>query len=180
MTRILVLGALLVFSPLAHAQTADPLFSRMLGHWQGQGTRLSPISGHQLTVQADVVATIEELNGKTALLSQNQITETDSSVTPPSVKTYVRNYWILPVDGQPGQYELGAQGSTQPSSSGVLGSDGVFRVEQDLGGGANPYVDRSQTEFDSDRTVYSDTFSIGNEVQSRTQIEYLRTESGTE
>ena len=132
--------------------------------------RTYPISGKQVTVDADVQTTATVIDGKSALLSQNHITETSQTT-----KTYLSIYWIRPVDGQPGSYELGSQGTDQPSSSGVLGSDGIFRVEQDLGGGSTPYVVRSQTVFSPDQSVYSDTFTVGTEIQSQTRIEYQRT-----
>ncbi len=150
----------------------DPLFSQMEGHWTGHGNRIHLLSGRQTQVDVEVTTTYEEIRGKTALLSQNRITETDAGAL---AKTYLSNYWIRPSDTVPGGYELGLEGSTTPSSSGVLGSDAVFKVEQDFGGGStDALVDRSQTQFFPDRTVYSDVFTQGTQVQTQTQIEYRR------
>ena len=143
----------------------------MEGHWHGHGVRNYPISGRQVQVDAEVQTSYEVIRGQTALVSQNQITESASN-TPP--RTYQSTYWVRPSEGVPqsDHYELGAQGSDQAGSTGVLTSDGGFEVEQDLGNG---YVVRSRTEFQQDRTIYSDTFTVGNEIQSQTHIEYRRT-----
>jgi hypothetical protein len=164
---MILLGLLTAFR--AFAGDPDPLFTRMQGHWAGHGVRTFPISGRQVKIDADVETTSTLVGGKAAILSVNHITETDPSN--PIAKSYVTTYWVMPTSGQSGVYGLGAQGSTQPSSSGVLGSDGLFRVEQDLGGG---YVVKSQTQFQSDRTIYSDTFQAGDEIQSQSRIEYQR------
>jgi hypothetical protein len=170
---VLVLGNLLfsvLASPFATADS-DPLFQKMEGKWVGHGVRNYPISGRQVTVDAEVQTSSITVGGLPALLSQNQITESVPNSAP---RTYSTVYWVQPLQGQPGSYALGAQGSTQAGSSGVLGADGVFRVEQNLGGGSTPYVVKSETQFFGDHTVYSDTFTIGTVVQSQTQIDYQR------
>lgn len=143
----------------------------MEGKWQGHGIRSYPLSGRQTTIDAVVETSLVVIGGSRALLSQNQITETAPDTSP---RTYSTVYWVRAAAGRPDSYELGAQGSTEPTSSGSLGSDGIFRVEQDLGGGSQPYVIQSETQFLQDHTVYTDTFSIGTEIQSKSRIEYQR------
>ena len=163
-------AALLCIS-IAHADT-DPLLSKMEGKWHGHGIRTYAISERQITVDADVETSDIQVGGQLALLSQNRITE--SAPNTPS-RTYMTIYWVRPAQGRPGSYELGAQNSIQPSSSGSLDSDGIFRVEQDLGGGNPPFMVKSETQFLPEHTIYSDTFSNGTAVQSQTRIDYQRT-----
>jgi hypothetical protein len=170
---ILSFGLALALSASAFAD--DPLFSQMQGHWIGHGSRFHPISGRQIVVDTEVTTSFEVIRGKTALLSQNRITETAAGAPP---KTYLSDYWIRQSDNQPDpktvSYELGVQGSTLVASTGVLGADGVFRVEQDFGNANQAEVDRSETHFLLDQTNYSDVFSLGAEIQTQTQIEYHR------
>jgi hypothetical protein len=168
-----------------HLFSQDPLFSQMEGSWTGQGVRTEAISGRQIQIRAVVATHYETDGGVIELVSQNQITETSPGSAPNS---YESTYWVRVKVGEAGTYELGAPGQSAPSSIGILGQDGIFRVEQDLGGAsgvsnqagsqaakAGLYVIRSETEFQSNQTVYSDRFTDGSELQSQTRIVYQRT-----
>jgi len=171
MIHRLTLIILVLALGLSSAYADDPLFSRMEGEWLGHGNRFFPLSGRRVQVDAEVTTSFEVIRGKIALLSQNRITEISSDAAP---KTYLSNYWVRPSDSGEGAYELGVDGSTQATSTGAVGRDGVFRVEQDFGGGNQPLVDRSETQFLPGQSLYSDTFTQGTQVQSQTQIEYRR------
>lgn len=176
---MLSLLAVLLFSqpvlaaPAVAPSSDDPLFVRMEGRWVGTGVRhelLPPPS--DVSVQAQVTTSYEIVRGRLALVSHNQITETASGAAP---NTYTTVYWVQPKAGVPGVYEMGSEGSTQVSSTGTLGADGIFRVAEDLGGG---YTVDSQTVFLPGRSIYSETFSSmtqsGSQIQIQTRIEYER------
>lgn len=159
---------LAAFLSTAHADQ-DPLLARMEGHWVGHGVRKYAISGRQVQIDADVQTAYQVIGGQNALVSRNQITESAPGAAP---RGYTLTYWVRP-EGRPGSYALGAMTSTQPTSWGQFLGDGSFQSEQDLGG--NPPLDvSSTTRFYPDRTTYDETFRIGSEVQSQTEIEYQR------
>lgn len=147
----------------------------MLGHWKGTGTRSYPISGRQVEVSEDVLTISQAIHGEDAAFSRDQVTETAPGAAP---RSYVTEYWVSPTAGHPGCYALGGasdQGPGPASAIGLLGSDGVFRVDQNLGNG---YLVHSETRFEAGETLYTEIFKSGDEVQSRTEIRYTQITQG--
>jgi hypothetical protein len=156
-------------------QSGDPLFSLMVGHWTGQGTRTYPLSGRITQVTTEVTATISDVNGEQRLTSTNQITETPSTGAANSYQTV---YWIEPLLGHPGSYTLGynltTPGSPTVTSTGILGGDMIFRSDQNLG---NAYVIHSETQFSGNKSTFTETTFNGSSVVLKTVIDYERTGS---
>lgn len=148
----------------------DRLFPLMQGHWTGTGARQYLSDGTESTLSVEVDTSSEILGGRPALVSRNQWVETLAQGTP---RTYLSNYWIesAPLSGT---YQLGYLGSEKVSSTGVFGTDGIFRVDQQIGGGSEPMVVHSETQFLPEGTLYTETFSIGAQIVTRTRIEYRR------
>jgi hypothetical protein len=166
----LTASALTLSTSSAQSATGeDPLFARMEGRWNGQGTRTYPISGRTTQLVAEVNSSLSEVNGQERLVSQNQVTETAAAGTPQS---YSSVYWIEVKPGQPGQYILGAdQGST---SSGSLSKDGdltVFVSDQALG---NDYNIHSETQFNDLGPLFTETTTNGSQVILKSVIQYTR------
>jgi hypothetical protein len=148
----------------------DALFSHMMGHWSGKGSRTFLASGKTIHVISDTRATVSIVNGQERLTSVNQITEVQPGSLP---HTYETTYWITSDPNRAGSYLLGSGTSEQPSSTGALSGDLVFRTAQNLGGGEPPYIIQSTTEFQKDgSTLYTELLTRGQNVLTRSSIQY--------
>jgi hypothetical protein len=151
------------------ASSQDPLFSRMEGHWTGQGTRTYPISGRVTQVTAEVTSSVSVVNGQERLTSDNQITETAVGAAP---QTYHSVYWIEAKPEQPGEYVLGVDQTS--TSSGSLTNEGdqtTFISDQDLGSG---YKIHSETQFNELGPLFTEIATNADKVILKSVIQYQR------
>jgi hypothetical protein len=148
---------------------ADPLFSRMEGHWIGAGTVTRLISGTQEALQIEVNSVVSTVDGKERLTSTSQVTETQTGAAP---RVYQTEYWITP-DAVSGTYDLGYGASAQQTSTGTLNAQLTFETSQTLGTGANAYVIHSSTQFQPDGSSdYTEVATQGQSAVSHTAIHY--------
>jgi len=153
----------LLFSTLAIAAETDPLFSHMVGHWQGLGQRVFFNSGRHVALKADVFTTVTD----SRLVSNNSWLEVTEGSEP---FQYQRIYWIQPTQ-DPSLYELGYGTQSRATVIGHFDNQaGRFEVKQTVG---NIRVE-STTLFSEKGSVYFETTWAGTSKISEATVQYTR------